>query len=116
MTRRPDSEQALGRFTLAFCNNTYVAPPASYLSYAANDTMQTLDLLEKNWVNAEIILGAADKTLAADWPGKIQSRGIPVTVIDNTGHFFDGSQEFDLADKVENLLKTLPAGNRRVSR
>ena len=31
------SEQALERFTLSYCNNTYVAPPAAYLSYVTND-------------------------------------------------------------------------------
>jgi hypothetical protein len=35
-----------------------------------------------------------------------------VAVIDKAGHFFDGAQEFDLADKVESILKTLPAGNK----
>jgi hypothetical protein len=62
-------------------------------------------------VPAEIILGSADKTITTDWPGKIQSRGIQVELIDKAGHFFDGAQEFDLADKIETLLNTLPAVN-----
>lgn len=111
LTRQPASEQALERFTLTYCINTYVAPPAPYLSYVANDTEQALGLLGKIKVPVEIILGSADKTIATDWPGKIQSRGIPVTVIDKAGHFFDGAQEFDLADKIEAILNTLPAGN-----
>jgi len=111
-TKRPDGKQAPGRFTLSYCNDTYVAPQAAYRSYAVNDTGQTLGLLEKIEVPAEIILGSADKTIAMDWPGKTRNRGIPVTVIDKADHFFDGAQEFDLADKVESILKTLPAENK----
>ena len=112
LTKRPASEQALGRFTLTYCHNSYVAPPASYLSYVSNDSRQTLALLGKIKVPVELILGSADKTLAIDWPEKIQNRGIPVTVIDKASHFFDDAQEFDLADKVEAILKTLPTGNK----
>lgn len=112
LAKLPASEQTPGHFTLTYCNHTYVAPPVSYLSYVTNDTGQTLGLLKKIKAPVEIILGSADKIIATDWPGKIQARGIPVTVIDKAGHFFDGSQEFDLADKVESILKTLPTGNK----
>lgn len=112
LTKRPASEHALGRFTLTYCHDSYVAPPASYLSYVSNDSRKTLALLGKIKVPVELILGSADKSLAMDWPEKIQNRGLPVTVIDKASHFFDDAQEFDLADKVEAILKTLPAGNK----
>lgn len=112
LAKRPAGEQALRRFTLTYCINNYVAPPSAYLSYIANDTEQTLGLLKKIKVPTEIILGSADKILSTDWAGEIRNRGIPITVIDKAGHFFDGDQEFDLADKVEALLKTLPASNQ----
>ncbi|BAN34250.1 hypothetical protein SCD_n00401 [Sulfuricella denitrificans skB26] len=112
LAKRPAGERNLGRFTLTYCNNNYVAPPAAYLSYVSNDTKQTLDLLGKTKVPAEVILGTADKTITTDWPQKIQSRGTPVTIIDKASHFFDGAQEFDLADKVEAILQNLPAGNQ----
>lgn len=102
-------ELALGRFTLSYCNNTYVAPPAAYLSYVANDSSKTLGQLDKTRVPVEVILGGADTTIEPVWPEKIRTRGIPVTIIDKAGHFFDGTQEFDLAEKVESILKTLPA-------
>lgn len=105
-------EQVLERFTLSYCNNNYVAPPAAYLSYVANDSRKTLDQFSKTRVPVEVILGAADTVMESIWPEKIRTRGIPVTVMDNAGHFFDGAQEFDLADKVESILKTLPAGNQ----
>lgn len=106
------SEHALERFTVSYCNNNYVAPHAAYLSYIANDSSKTLDQFSKTKVPVEVILGAADKTIESIWTEKIRTRGTPVTVIDKAGHFFDGAQEFDLADKVESILKTLPAGNK----
>lgn len=110
--KQPASDQTLERYTLTFCNKTYVAPPSAYLSYASNDTDQALNLLRKIKVPAEIILGSDDKTITPDWPEKIRVQGTPITIIDKTGHFFDGAQEFDLADKVESILKTLPARNK----
>lgn len=105
------SEQVLGRFTLSYCNNNYVASPAAYLSYVINDSSKTLDQFGKTKVPVEVILGADDTAMEPTWPEKIRTRGIPVTVIDKAGHFFDGAQEFDLADKIETLLKTLPVVN-----
>lgn len=106
------SELTLERFTVSYCNNNYVAPPAAYLSYAANDSSKTLNQFGKIKVPVAVILGAADKAIKPVWIEKIRTRGIPVTVMDNANHFFDGAQEFDLADKVEAILKTLPAGNK----
>lgn len=105
-------EKVLERFTMSYCNNNYVAPPAAYLSYVANDNGKTLDQFSKTKVPVDVILGAADTAMDSIWPEKIRSRGIPVTIIDNAGHFFDGAQEFDLADKVGAILNTLPAGNK----
>ena len=106
------SERAWERFTLSYCNGNYVAPHAAYLSYVTNDHNKTLDLLGKTKAPVEVILGGADTAMESIWPEKIRARGIPVTVIDKAGHFFDDAQEFDLSDKVESILKTLPAGKK----
>lgn len=110
--KQAHSKQSLERFTMSYCDNNYVAPAAAYLSYAANDSSKTLGQFSKTKVPVEVILGATDTAMEPTWPEKIRARGIPVTIIDKAGHFFDGAQEFDLADKVEAILKTLPAGNK----
>ncbi len=110
--KQAHSKQGLERFTMSYCDNNYVATPAAYLSYAANDSSKTLDQFSKTKVPVEVILGATDRAMEPTWPEKIRTRGIPVTIIGKAGHFFDGAQEFDLADKVEAILKTLPAGNK----
>lgn len=102
--------QGLERYTLAYCRKNYAAPPRAYLSYAAVDADRVLADLGKTRVPVEVIVGATDTTMDAGWPEKMRSRGTPVTIIEKTGHFFDGAQEFDLVDKVEASLKSLAAG------
>jgi len=104
------AEQGLGRYTLAYCSKNYAAPPRAYLSYASVDADRVLANLGKTRVPVEVILGATDTTMDAGWPESMRSRGVPVTIIEKTGHFFDGAQEFDLTDKVEAVLKSLPTG------
>lgn len=107
-TLLPADEKDLGRFTLTYCKRNYVAPPRAFLSYAANDADKTLGLLGKTRALVEVVMGGTDTTMNADWTGKIRHRGVPVTIIEKTGHFFDGEQELDLADKTESVLKALP--------
>jgi pimeloyl-ACP methyl ester carboxylesterase len=102
-------EEALKRYTLGYCKGNYVSPPADYLTYAASDANRTLDQLGKAKVPVEVILGKSDTAMEMTWPEKIRAQGISVTIIDNATHFFDGTQEFDLADNVESILETLPA-------
>lgn len=104
------AEQGLGRYTLAYCRKNYAAPPRAYLSYATVDADRVLANLGRTRVPAEIIVGATDTTMDAGWPENMRGRGVPVTIIEKTGHFFDGAQEFDLTDKVEALLKSPPTG------
>jgi esterase/lipase len=103
--------QALERYTISYCKGNYVAPAADYLTYAASTASNILDQFGKTKVPVEVILGKSDTAMESTWPEKIRAQGIPVTVIDNASHFFDGLQEFDLSDKVESILEKLPAGH-----
>jgi pimeloyl-ACP methyl ester carboxylesterase len=98
----------LGRYTLSYCKKNYTTPAGAYLSYVDNTTDKTLALLSKAKLPTEVILGANDATMGKGWPERLNSKGIAVTVIANTGHFFDGEAEFDLAEKLESQLKSLP--------
>lgn len=105
------SGKELGHFTLGYCNTNYVSLPAAYLSYVADDN-KILSQFDHIKVPVEAILGAADTAMPPGWPEKIRDHGASVTIIDGANHFFDGPQEFDLADKVISILNTLPAGNK----
>lgn len=105
------SGKELKHFTLGYCNTNYVSLPAAYLSYVADDN-KILSQFDKAKVPVEAILGAADTAMPPDWPEKIRAHGSLVTVVTGANHFFDGPQEFDLADKVVSILNTLPAGTK----
>lgn len=87
-----------------------ITATAGLLSNTTNANGKTLDQLGKIKVPAEAIPGAADASIESIRPGKIRTRGKPVTIIGNAGHLFDGAQGFDLADEAESILKTLPSG------
>lgn len=103
---RSDDKQALSRFTLSFCHKNYVAPRHAFLTYARNGRAAAiLRQMGKVRVPVEVILGDADKTMERSWPGALRKSGATVKLIPKAGHFFDGAQEFDLADAIEAGLK-----------
>lgn len=97
----------LERYSLSYCKTNYTAPPAAYVSYADSSSDRILTLLGKSRLPIQVILGANDPTLDKGWPERLRSRGLTVTTIANSGHFFDGEAEFDLADKLDAQLKSL---------
>jgi len=112
-TRAAANESKLSKFSMGFCKNNYTATTDSYLSYAKFDENKLLELLKNTNIQTEIILGTADTVLPKNWADRIkalQALQAPVRVrmIKNANHFFDGTQEFDLAEEVENILKNIP--------
>jgi len=102
----------IGHFTLGYCQNNFAATDRAYLSYAQHDEINMLQLLQQTSIPTEIIFGADDAILPANWLSRIETHhGMPVTVtlIPNANHFFDGTSEFDLSEAVEqSLLKIGP--------
>ena len=94
-------------YTLGYCKRNYVATPASYASFAAFDEKRLLDLIKQSKVPLNLIFGSDDTILPDDWISKIGSlkSGAVITIIPDANHFFDGTTEFDLSDKVETILK-----------
>ena len=93
---------------MGYCKSNYMATTRSYLSYARFNESRLLEMLKNTPVQTEVILGSADTVLPANWAERIRSLHAPVQVriIGNANHFFDGAQEFDLADEVESILKS----------
>lgn len=100
----------LERYNLSYCKTNYTAPPAAYLSYADNSADRMLALLSRSRLPIQVILGANDPTMPAGWLERLKDRGVAVTTIAHSGHFFEGEAEFDLADKLDAQLKSLPPG------
>jgi esterase/lipase len=109
-TRPTANERKLSRFSMGYCKNNYTATANSYLSYAQFDENRLLELLRNTNIHTEVILGSADTILPKNWADRIKALQSPVQVrmIKNANHFFDGTQEFDLAEEVESILKNIP--------
>lgn len=96
-------------YSLGYCKNNFAATSNTYLSYSKYDSNKLLELIHQTPVQTEIILGSDDTILPANWSTQIRALKAQthVTVIDKANHFFDGTYEFDLAEKVEDSLKNI---------
>ena len=97
----------LERVSLGYCRKNYITTAGNYLTYAQYDSYKILELIRDNPVPAEIILGTTDTILPDNWAEKISGINTQnnVTLIKNATHFFEDTNEFDLAEAVENTLK-----------
>jgi pimeloyl-ACP methyl ester carboxylesterase len=102
--RLAGGDAALGDYRLSYCNR-YVATPASFTSYAGWLGERVLDGLTGLDMPVRVILGATDARMPADWPQRLEDRGVSVSVVAGAGHFFDAQHEFDLLDEVVAALE-----------
>jgi len=102
----PAERNKLGKYTVGYCKKNFVAIPHIYQSYAKYDYLKILDLLKIEHANTALIYGSADYILPASWISQVQAvrPQSEISIIDKADHFFDGTFEFDLADKVEKIL------------
>ncbi len=97
-------------FSLGYCKNNFFATANSYSSYAQLDANRILELIKQSPLPLEIIFGSDDKIIPENWVSRINALQSPakIRILDKANHFFEGTYEFDLAEEVEAILKTLP--------
>ena len=95
---------ALSNFRLAFCDR-YTTTPANYLSYLTWNGNKTLENLNNLSVAPTIVLGGEDRRLGDNWIPALRLTEAEVVLIDGANHFFDHEYEFDLMDRVVELLE-----------
>jgi pimeloyl-ACP methyl ester carboxylesterase len=98
-------DDGLGRFALAFCKE-YPSTAENFLSYYNWSDKSIVKTINAKTTKNYIILGSADNRIGKGWLSSLQRASTEVIVIDGASHFFDESHEFDLLDKVEDLLTT----------
>lgn len=96
---------SLRRFTIAYCKSNYAATLSAYLSYADWTGEIIMGRLRKINVPVDIVLGSKDQVLPTGWQAQLMRGRAPVHLIDGAGHFFDGEYEFELSDRVIEILK-----------
>lgn len=109
--RRKTDLQKPESFNLGYCKRNFFATANSYLSYAQFDANRVLELIKQSPLPLDIILGADDAILPEKWVSRINALQSPAKIrsIDKANHFFDGTNEFDLAEEVDAILKNLAA-------
>lgn len=101
----PGEVLPLHRFTMAYCKNNYATTVPAYLSYADWTADVIVNQLGKTRVPLDIVLGTKDQVAPPAWQARLMKTRVPVTLIANAGHFFDGEYEFELNDRVSEILK-----------
>lgn len=101
----PEQTPPLSRFTMAYCKNNYAAPVAAYLSYANWTGDVTVKALDKINIPVDVVLGGKDQVISPAWRAQLMKSRTPITLIENAGHFFDGEYEFELNDRIGEILK-----------
>lgn len=106
-TQRLDAgDAALAKYSLSYCHGNFLAPAAVYLSYAKYDRQAVLDLLNRLPQVTKIILAGNDHRLDEQWTYALRRTRHHVSVIPDAGHFFDGVQEFDFLDAVQQFVES----------
>jgi len=101
---------ALHDYPLNFCQR-YVGTAASFLSYAGYDDPRALHSISGLGVPVHVILGSADKRYDAGWVQALRHAGAKITVIAGANHFFSAMHEFDLNDRIADILKVVAPRN-----
>ncbi|MBT8120061.1 MAG: alpha/beta hydrolase [Gammaproteobacteria bacterium] len=97
-------DDGLERFALAFCKD-YVSTAKNFLSYYDWSDQAIIKAINKKAPENYIIIGSNDNRIKQQWISSLQQANAKVIVIDGASHFFDQAYEFDLLEKVEELLE-----------
>ncbi len=102
--RQQGNPNRLGQFKFSYCNN-YVTARDTYLDLATWDDNKVSGQLSDVTVPVHIILGDEDYAQHVRWLSSIELPNVQVHRIEGGNHFFSGTGEFDLHDKVIEILE-----------
>lgn len=95
------------KYSFLFCKGNYVATPKSFLSYLALTREKNLKSLNNLKTPSYTIIGGADKRFEMtghDWLDELKATSTEVVVIDGANHFFSSEHEFDLQEKLIEIM------------
>lgn len=95
------------KYSFLFCKNNYVATPESFLSYLTLTRENNLKTLNNLKPPSYTIIGSADKRFEMtgyDWLDELKATGTKVVMIEGANHFFSSEHEFDLQDKLIEIM------------
>lgn len=98
-------DQSIGRFTISYCDNSFIAPAEQYLSYANMHSDIFLNTIKNDKFNVKVILGSEDADVSRGWLDKLDRLGFETVVIPGANHFFSHGHEFELYETLIDLLE-----------
>ncbi len=104
--RAAHHDPSLQPYALSFCK-TFMATPESYLSYARWDdarVIRSLTRLQERKLPVHVIVGSKDNRVDDEWIKELGQHAVQVNVIEGANHFFSSIHEFDLSDRLEDIL------------
>lgn len=104
-TRLHVGRKDLDHYSLAYCNNNFIAPADIYLSYSNWTRENVLNALIQAKLPITVVMGASDKRFKKDWRDAIVAAGGELQSIPGASHFFDAEHEFELLESITNLLE-----------
>ncbi len=99
-----NDDASIHNFTLTYCINNYSSPAKDYLSYAIWGNKHVIDTLNKISIPSWIIMGGNDIPVYPGWVDDMSKTGIPVDIIPNANHFFSAGNEFELYEKLLDII------------
>lgn len=96
----------LSAYTMAYCQHNYLSTRTDYLSYAVWDENKIIRALSLSKIPVNVLIGSEDKVFPVGWGMRLQHDFPATEVVSGAGHFFDGTAEFELGDRVLEMLTT----------
>ncbi|MFA5171174.1 MAG: alpha/beta fold hydrolase [Sulfuriferula sp.] len=105
-TLQAPASNKLAAYTMAYCQHNYLSTRTDYLSYAIWDENKIIRALSLSKIPVNVLIGSEDKVFPVGWGMRLQHDFPATEVVPGAGHFFDGTAEFELGDRVLGLLTT----------
>jgi alpha-beta hydrolase superfamily lysophospholipase len=102
--RQQGNPNRLGQYKFSYCNN-YVTTRDTYLDLATWDDEKVSAQLRGVTIPVHIILADEDYAQHDRWLSNLELPNLQVHRIEGGNHFFSGTREFELHDKVIEILE-----------
>ncbi len=90
---------------LSFCEK-YPARPSDYLGYLRYTASRVQQIVADTPVQTHVVLGSKDFRIGERWIQRLKNNNARVHIIEGANHFFDQSHEFDLLDRIGEIIRT----------
>jgi len=97
------NDNSLQEYKISYCKK-FVSTPRSFTSYAEWNKEKILNLLSNISTPVHIVMGSSDARMDKNWPTTLRKHGSELSIINGANHFFSNEFEFELHDKVLEIL------------